>query len=156
MAQGMIRFACGPDGRKVAVSRLGMGVQILDIATGKKLSELSGPSEGEFKVGSFSKDGRTIACLIGDAKAGMIDAETGRVLRSRDIKAGLEQVVFAADGRRFAQYQGGFGGDSQSICLFDLANDDPPIVLSDHGERVRDPAFDGEGRVLFAVDRTAR
>jgi WD40 repeat protein len=131
----------------VAVGRE-TGIEILNIGTGKKIRDYARGEQDEVRVGSYRKDGRTIACVIGADKAGIIDAESGRVLRSRTVKAGLDYLVFAPDGQHVAQ----FGDDSTSIYLLDLTNDETPITLNGHTHQVRDLAFDGEGRVLVSVD----
>jgi eukaryotic-like serine/threonine-protein kinase len=144
---GIISFASSPDGRRLAVSRE-TGLEIHETATGITIRDLSPGNTYKVRVGSYSQDGRTIAGIIGEGRAGVVDAETGKILRTRDLKPNLSQSIFAADGKHLAQFSNDRKGP---IYIFDLNNDAIPVALSGLTEYVGGVAFDRQGRALVSA-----
>jgi WD40 repeat protein/tRNA A-37 threonylcarbamoyl transferase component Bud32 len=142
---GVPTVAFSADGRQLAVNR-GTGVEILDATTGQKLRDVGGgtseanPPAGGARLRPFSGD-RTWDQLV-------LDAATGRVLRSRDSYGPYVVVAVSADGRLLARSDPGLG----DITLRELTDDRPRTTLRGHARSVESLALDADGRVLASTD----
>ncbi len=90
--------AVSPDGRTLAFERAaGGGVRLLDLASGR-VRTLAYPG-GDFGVGAFSPDGRTLSTWDEDGNVSLWDLDTGALTQTFELPAASGRQVFSPDGR---------------------------------------------------------
>ena len=75
----------------------GGGVRLLDLASGR-VRTLAYP-EGDFGVGAFSPDGRTLSTWDEDGNVSLWDLDTGALTQTFELPAPSGRQVFSPDGR---------------------------------------------------------
>jgi WD40 repeat protein len=98
-------LALSPDGRWLALSRLGVGIQVYDVAANRRLEPTPpGMAEGNARL-AFSPDGRLlVAGRQNDCRVWQVGRwqETPRSLPREDAGSWPAQVAFSPDGRLLA------------------------------------------------------
>jgi len=110
-------LAFSPDSARLAIAPVGEPVQIYDVASGRKLSELQRVTGGTQAL-AFSRDGSRIATADADTVVRVYECATGKLLASNDAFV-LEPlaVAFAADGKQVLA-----GGGDKFVAWIDAAN----------------------------------
>jgi WD40 repeat protein len=99
---GVESLTYSPDGSRIYSGHDGGLIMIWDVATGNRLSELSGHYVNVFGV-AMSPDGTTLASAGYDRTVLLWDAATGQqLLRLADCKAQVNSVTFSPDGQLLA------------------------------------------------------
>jgi WD40 repeat protein/predicted Ser/Thr protein kinase len=125
-----------PDGAHVAVLGPGHVIEVLDAATGERVTTVDAGANLEpraaRRVLAYSPDGRLLAGPHEGNQVGLWDAETYRLV---DTLTGHEgtvlSVAFNADGRLLAS-----GGADSLIKVWDVASKDCLRTLSGHADEV--------------------
>ena len=110
-------IAFRPDGKTIASVGLGpdQTIRIWDVQTGKNLRTFK---QQAWDV-AFSPDGKTIVCGDASHKVYLLDADTGKLLRTFIGHTGydyhVQNVAFSPDGKTIA----GMGSHSGTVILWD-------------------------------------
>ena len=137
-----------PDGLKLAVCR-DSRLEIRDVATGRKVQDVKVSADVDLR--GFSRDGKTICGVNLPNQVVVMEATTGRTVRSwdlRDLKASLAIEPFATDGRILALLP----SEEKTILLFDLERDYPPATLKGHPGWITSLTLSPDGRQLVSAD----
>ncbi len=124
-----------------------------DLASGKTLGELDGPEDkGMVNDVVWSPDGATLlVASAGDGKARLLDAVSGRVLRTFPV-AGVVKMAFDRDGRRVA-----LGTDVGDVALVDLrVKTLKPRLLKPSTQEITGLGFLAQDLVVVARDGRVR
>lgn len=99
-----------------------------------------------------SPTGPLVAVALQDGTTDLLDTTTG-VVRPRISGLAVEALAWSPDGSRLAA-----GAKDNTIGIFDVRSDDPPVVLEGHTDWVGELAWSPSGRYLASGsdDRTAR
>jgi WD40 repeat protein len=138
---GAARFS--PDGRWIAVGHRDGEIVIYDLATGQPRLRPRGPNPAS---PVFSPDGTRIAVAERDGKKDIcqiIEVQTGRPIRSFEIRPGTEAPVWSPDGTTLATPC----GDSK-IYLWDVATGIRRATLEGHINSGLIAAFHPAGTLL--------
>jgi RNA polymerase sigma factor (sigma-70 family) len=134
-------------------------VVLVDPLTGKERQRLEGQRDVIWAA-AFSADGKSVAWIGMDCRAGVADVETGKVRRRLQGPAGCTRpdgrntLAFSPDGKLLAAV-----GSSAAVQVWDLATGRPALGRSaGHDDAVTDLAFSADGRALASAgaDRTIR
>jgi WD40 repeat protein len=156
-----------PDGKTLAVVN-GVGVDLVDPATGQVLRRLPCPGQG-FACLAFAPDGKTLAVGGADHIAHLWDLATGKEIRPPDGPRGpVAAIVYSPDGRTVASV----GGDhtirhwdpatgTELRCLRRVLNEKdaielPPPLLAFHAGGTRLAAAWSDGVVHVWETATGR
>ena len=132
-----------PDGKLLITWYPDDGLQVVDIATGKRVRELRGHDSGVAKV-VFSPDGKLLASAGEDRTVRIWDLATGEqrhrfrtsLHRSRDL-------AFTPDGKELL-----FAGAAHGVRRWDVASGkELPSLLLELGDK---PHFSADGSVLIS------
>lgn len=137
-------FAFSRDGSRLAIAPVGEPVQIYEVATSRKIFELSQRPVGGTSAVAFSRDGTQLAAADTDTVVRIYDARTG-ALQATNTDFMLEPLAatFSADGTQLLT-----GGGDKFVATVDVASgkttrksgklDDPvaTLDLSPDGEWV--------------------
>ena len=146
--------AISPDGRTLAFeSGRGGGLRLLDLASGR-VRMLADP-QGDFGVGAFSPDGRTLSTWDEDKTLVFWDVHTGAVAQTFELPAASGRQVFSPDGDTLYT-----AGADPTAMIWDLAGDRRllrPFRAEIH-PRTTPPAFatSPDGRTLAVATRDGR
>jgi len=137
------------DGARIAVGA-GNHVDVFDGATGRFLRQLDGPA-GVIAALAWSSDGaRLLTASAGDRKARMLDAATGKVVKTIDL-AGVLAVALDSTGKWAAA-----ATDQGTLALWDPTTDAPPRILTPSLQPIAALAFANDHLVTAGADRTLR
>ncbi len=110
-----ISVAFSPDGKTLATGG-NFNIELWDVATGKRLHELTGHEVAVYTV-AFSPDGKTLASGSSDRTIRLWDVATGNEIAK--LKAHTEEVrsvCFSPDGKRLVS-----GGGDNTVRFWDVA-----------------------------------
>ncbi len=147
-----------PDGKTLAIATAQKAVVLWDLASWRELRRINlGGSLLEFASQlTFSPDGKMLAVKAGGQPIGVWDVAEGKELRrlgegrQEGVVAGmlhsgiglaLGRLVFAPDGRRLAETEGG-----RTIRQWDVASGKEVDHFAGHGGPVEAVALTGDGR----------
>ncbi|MDX3640958.1 helix-turn-helix domain-containing protein [Streptomyces sp. MB09-02B] len=137
-------------GRALAVAE---GGQVLDVADGRAVTTLKGPTGLEMAV-AFSPDGRTLATSTRDHTAQLWDLATGKVLHTLKSGTGVvSSLAFDSAGKTLAT-----GTEDGTVHMWDVADGTQRTTLTSASSRVESMAFAPDGATLAAgsYDGTVR
>ena len=150
--EGPQAIAVAPDGR-TALLAIGDEMQRYDLESGRVLGEVEGP-EGKGMIDDvvFAPDGRSLLITnAADGKARLLDATTGRVLRTLPVDGHVVEVALSPDGARAAA-----GTELGTIAIVDLVGAAKPKVLTPSTQEITGLAFVGGDLVAAARDGHVR
>ncbi len=135
-----------PDGRLLALAFSDKSVRLLEAATGREVRVLVGHGSAA-RVVAFSRDGRLLASVDGDAgrsdpgEIRVWSAESGKCLGVfRGHTDFVYDVVFSPDGSRLVS-----ASADQTVKVWDLATGQEALTLHGHTDVVRSAAFSPDG-----------
>ena len=138
------------DGRLLAVANTATGtIYVVDAASTKSLQTIKGSTRWL----AFAPSGYQLAAAEGDGTIKLIDAGSGRVLRSLNPHEGAVSIVaYSPDGKSVAS-----AGQDNTVKLWDLEAGQPR-TLAGHTAPVWALAFSPDGKRLasYAEDDTVR
>jgi WD40 repeat protein/predicted Ser/Thr protein kinase len=142
-----------PDGTHVAVLGSSRVIEILDAATGKRLSTADGGERLEGYAArrtlAYSPDGRLLAGPYEGNRVGLWDADTYRLVGTLAGHEGtVLSVAFSADGRRLVS-----GGADSLIRVWDVASQDCLLILRGHADEVFTAVFHPDGSRIASAGR---
>jgi RNA polymerase sigma factor (sigma-70 family) len=142
--------AFSPDGKTLAVGWAKgpgeEGVQLMDVASGKKLADVAG-----FRA-AFSPDGKTVATGTTDGLLKFLDAATGKEGTAVQAHGGpVTFLAFAPDGRTLATVSNA----DDTVRLWEVATGKQRAALAQATFAVNSLAFSPDGKSL-AVGSHAR
>ena len=110
--------AISPDGHTLAFepAQQVAGLRLLDLASGR-VRTLAHP-QGDFGVGAFSPDGRTLSTLDDDGNVSLWDSDTGALTETFEVPAASGHQVFSPDGRTLYT-----AGVDPTAMIWDVAGD---------------------------------
>jgi WD40 repeat protein len=111
--------AFSPDGKRLAMAAQSRGgvVVLWEVATGKQLVKVNGPSDRSFLSVAFSPDGKTLAAVDIGGTTVLYDADLGKQKAAlRMHPAGILSLAFSLDGKTLAS-----GGRDGAVKLWDVA-----------------------------------
>jgi WD40 repeat protein len=123
--------------------------RVWDVKSGAQLLEFE-----SYAPAKVSPDGRLIATGGANHLVKLLDAFTGREIRSlRGHSGALRVVAFSPDGKRLAS-----AGEDQTIRVWEVETGMELLALKGHSGRVSSLAFSRDGRLLVSgsKDRTVR
>src|SRR5262249_52853837 len=104
---------------------------------------------------AFAPDGRALAIGTNDRKAHLLDAATGRVMKTFEGPSPARALAFSPDGKSLA-----VGGGDQTIRLWDVATGAETRSLhsaeNSLPNRIEAVAFSPNGQCLLAAGRATR
>ena len=151
--------AFSPDGKTIAsggghIEGLGLGIELLDIKTGKGLKVFGGPY-ATLSV-CFSPDGRTVASSGDewDSNIRLWDVQTGELIKTLKKRTGFEDfegrdvnsVVFSPNGKMIAS-----GNGHETIRLWNANSGEFIKYLVGHTESVNSVEFSPNGKMLISA-----
>lgn len=146
--------AWSPDGRRFLTYLFfsqAEAVLLWDAETGEKSAYLPRADLSQLWSAQWSPDGRWIVIAAGDIR--LMDPHSGEVARVLDPGENLCSPVFSPDGDRVL-----IGLESGLTQIWDITNEEAPLVLRDHEDRVQFGVWSWDGRQVVTVsdDATAR
>jgi WD40 repeat protein len=124
-----------------------------DLASGKVLGDFEGPEdEGMVNEVAWSHDGRRLLITsAGDGKARLLDAATGRVLRTLPVEGRIVRMDFASDDRQVA-----VGTEIGTIAIVDLVGNAKARVLTPSTQEITGLGYLGADLAVAARDGKIR
>jgi WD40 repeat protein len=124
-----------------------------DLASGEVRGEFEGPEDkGMVNEVVWSHDGgRLVITSAADGKARLLDAATGRVLRTLPGEDRIVRMDFAPDDRQVA-----LGSEIGTVAIVDLATGAKPRVLKPSTQEITGLAYLGSDLVVAARDGKIR
>ena len=111
-------MAFSADGSRLAIAPVGEPVQVYDVATKRKLFELSQRPMGGTGAVAFSRDGRHLVAADTDTVVRLYDAHTGELKTSNtDFLLEPLAATFTADGTQLLT-----GGGDKFVATLDVAS----------------------------------
>lgn len=138
----------GPDrlrlraAHRPAVARLDRKAYIWDTGTGQQRAQIE---HGDFVLGVFSPDGRTVATRGQDHTAQVSDAETWAPLFRVEHQGGPRAVAFSPDSSMLAT-----GSEDGAVCVWRADSGQSPLALK-YSRSVNAAAFSPDGRFLVSA-----
>jgi eukaryotic-like serine/threonine-protein kinase len=127
------------DGARLVSEGLDDRSRVWDVKTGTQLLEFESHAPAK-----FSPDGRIIATGGANHLVKLLDAFTGREIRSlRGHSGALRAITFSPDGKRLAS-----AGEDQTIRIWDIETGLELLALKGHTARVSSLAFSRDGQLL--------
>jgi WD40 repeat protein len=117
-----------------------------DVATGKKLFDLSGHNADIVSI-AFSPDGKIVASGQRDGKVRLWRLKSQELLATLDEHTGPMAFSFTRDGREFIT-----AGDDGKLILWDTTSFKPVAHLEQKGGRYRALSLSETGTELFVAD----
>jgi WD40 repeat protein len=158
---GSMAFA--PDGKTLVIST-GEGMQLFDVATGKKRGKLGDDKVSLFAL-AFASDGKTLAGCDLQGNVHLWDVvrgvEKACLRHGGPAKARSLALAFAPDGKALAVGVGpgnAYVIEPGEIVLWDLATHEKRLTLRGHVGDIWALAFNGDGSLLASggVDNTVK
>jgi WD40 repeat protein len=124
-----------------------------DLASGEVRGEFEGPEDkGMVNDVVWSHDGgRLLITNAADGKARLLDAATGRVLRTLPVEGRIVRMDFAPDDRQAA-----LGSEIGTVALVDLATGAKPRLLKPSTQEITGLGYLGSDLVVAARDGKIR
>lgn len=138
-------FAFTPDGRTVA-QKSGQGIDVIDVATGKKFSLVRTDKKDTPQIGAFSPDGGKLATSWRSKDIIIWDVKAAKPLFTFAGPDDADGIAVSADGRLIAISSDRHGAkvyDWSGNLVIDLSR------ISDHNRRV---ALSPDGRQMAVVE----
>jgi eukaryotic-like serine/threonine-protein kinase len=145
-----VGLAVSPDGGRIgALHETGL-VVVLDAATGQGLSDVHLPMDinirGEI---AFHPDGRHLALTIAPDRAGLLDLDTGTLVREFvGHTKPVYGLAFSADGSRIVT-----ASSDRTVRVWDTATGECRTVLEGHTDEVFSAAFHRDGTRIASGGR---
>jgi WD40 repeat protein len=150
--EGPQALSVGPDNR-VALFAVEDRVIRYDLASGKVLGKFEGP-EGKGTVNDvvWSHDGRRLLIAnASDGKARILEAATGKLVRTLPVEGRVVQMAFAPDDRTAA-----LGTEVGAVAIVDVDGTAKPRVLQPSTQEITGVGFVDAGLVVAARDGKIR
>ncbi|MEM7394606.1 MAG: hypothetical protein AAF492_19905, partial [Verrucomicrobiota bacterium] len=128
-------------------SRIFCNLFVADPKTGKKDVDFI-RRFGTVFCSMISPDGRTIALGMADRRIATIDAQTGRMLHERSVKADPQTVCWSPDGQQLAA-----GLFNQRVLVLKPEGLELVQTLDGHFKYVRWAAFSPDSRMIATTDQ---
>src|SRR5262245_24764442 len=129
------------DGARLVSEGLDDRARVWDVKKGTQLLEFESQAPAK-----FSPDGRLIATGGANHLLKLLDAFTGREIRSlRGHSGALRAIDFSPDGKRLAS-----AGEDQTIRIWDGETGLELLALKGHSARISSLAFSRDGRLLVS------
>jgi WD40 repeat protein len=137
--------AYSPDGKRLAIVLPNRTVQLLDLATGKKIS-LAGQVDANLTV-AFSPDGTRLATVAANNIPKVWDARTGQELVAfRGHTDLVSSAVFSPDGTRLLT-----ASDDHTARVWDTSTGEQVLNLSGHFDRVIGAQYSPDGKWIATI-----
>jgi WD40 repeat protein len=123
-------------------------VRIRDARSGRLLRTIN--SVDASAVLAISADGRLMACAAADGTVSLVNATSGKVLRSLPARRGdsYDGALFSPDGKTVALTGSSKGPHPNAVELVSVADRSRIADVEERGYAVRQIAFAGDGKTL--------
>jgi WD40 repeat protein len=150
--EGPQALSVGPDNR-VALFAVEDRVIRYDLASGQVLGDFEGPEDkGMVNDVVWSHDGRRLLITnASDGKARVLDAATGKLLRTLPVEGRVVQMAFAPDDRQAA-----VGTEVGAVAIVALEGKAKPRVLQPSTQEITGVGFVGTALLVAARDGKIR
>ena len=136
-------FAWSPDGKLLACVRDLKIIDIFNVATGEKITEIDTKAADALRELEFSRDGKQLASVGGNILGELYlwDPQTGKKLHTL---SGYNRVAFSPDGKTLASFNVDF-----QICTYDINTGKRITCIP--SEYVYDLSYSPDGKLLAAT-----
>jgi WD40 repeat protein/serine/threonine protein kinase len=142
-------MSLSPDGRSLAVGADDK-MRIIEVATGKVSSRSEGVSRSiERDQACFSPDGILLASTAYQNKIILIEAATGKEIRSIEFGRQVNAVNYSADGRYLAVGTGGLTEDTGELAIIEASTGKEITKITCAGG-VNSVSYSSDGRYVAA------
>ena len=142
-AGGAVALDLSPDGKTIAVAGRG-AVRLVDLATGAVKATHEVHKDHEVSAVAYSPDGARLATAASDNSAVVLEAATGKVVATADLKAKGKAVSFSADGKTVFTV-----GDDRALRSFAADAGGPAKPLVERGVAVLTVSATRDGKSLI-------